>query len=263
LTITVRFHEQVEVTAMPMHDWRRVTAGTFHDFHNSWITHLKEALNAGLLPQPYYALGEQRAGEIGPDVLALREVGKNQSPDAGTENDGMVAVAEAPPRVHLSQEASLEAAYYLAKRRTLVIRHVSGDHIVALVEIVSPANKHNHAAIEDFIAKVMSALKAGIHVMVIDPFPPTRHDPQGLHGLLWEELGELPYEPPADRPLGMVSYCAKSPITAYIEPTRVGSPLTEMPLFLTKTHYVRTPLEATYMQAWAGVPERWRRVIEA
>jgi hypothetical protein len=36
-----------------------------------------------------------------------------------------------------------------------------------------------------------------------------------------------------------------------------------MPLFLTKTHYVHVPLEKTYVQAWAGVPERWRRVIEA
>ena len=97
--------------------------------------------------------------------------------------------------------------------------------------------------------------------MVIDPFPPTRHDPQGLHGLLWEELGEPRYEPPVDRPLTLVSYCARSPITAYIEPIAVGLPLTEMPLFLTKTHYIGTPLEATYMQAWAGVPERWRPVI--
>jgi hypothetical protein len=248
---------------MPMHDWTRVTAGTFHDFHNSWITHLKEALNAGLLPKPFYALGEQRAGEAGTDVLALRETnGDVSSLEPGASDNGMVAVAEAPPRVHLAQEASLEAAFYLAKRRTLVIRHATGDRIVALVEIVSPANKHNHASLEDFVAKVMSALKEGIHVMVIDPFPPTRHDPQGLHGLLWEELGEPHYEPPVDRPLGMVSYCAKSPISAYIEPTRVGLPLTEMPLFLTNTHYIRTPLEATYMQAWAGVPERWRRVIE-
>ena len=231
---------------MPMHDWTRVIAGTYHDFHSSWITHIKEALNETLLPEPYYALSEQRAGETGPDVLALRETtGDAFSPETQGNENGMVAVAESPPRVHLAQVARLEAAFYLAKRRTLVIRHASGDRIVALVEIVSPANKHNHAAIQDFVTKVLSALKEGIHVVVIDPFPPTRHDPQGLHGLLWEELGEPHYEPPADRPLTMVSYCAKSPITAYIEPTSVGLPLTEMPLFLTKTHYIRTPLEAT------------------
>ena len=249
---------------MPLHDWSRVTAGTYHDFHNSWITHLKEALNEGLLPDPYYALGEQRAGDTGPDVLALREMnGPMDLPHAESNGDGMVAVAIAPPRVHLAQEASLEAAFYLAKRRTLVIRHATGDRIVALVEIVSPANKHNRSAVEDFVNKVASALKEGIHVMVIDPFPPGRHDPQGLHGILWEQLGEPHYEPPADLPLALVSYCAKSPITAYVEPTRVGLPLTEMPLFLTKTHYIRTPLEATYLQSWAGVPQRWQRVIKA
>jgi hypothetical protein len=32
-------------TPMPMHDWTRVSAGTYHDFHNAWITHIKEALN--------------------------------------------------------------------------------------------------------------------------------------------------------------------------------------------------------------------------
>ena len=248
---------------MPLHDWTRVSAGTYHDFHNAWITHLKEALNESFLPEPYYALGEQRAGDTGPDLLALREAnGQVNVFPSESDGQGMVAVAEAPPRVHLAQEASLEAAFYLAKRRTLVIRHATGDRIVALVEIVSPANKHTRKAAEDFVDKVLAALHEGIHVMVIDPFPPSRHDPQGLHGLLWEELGEPRYEAPADRPMTLVSYCAKTPITAYVEPTRIGLPLTEMPLFLTKTHYICTPLEATYMQAWAGVPQRWRRVIE-
>jgi hypothetical protein len=248
---------------MPLHDWTRVSSGTYHAFHNAWITHLQEALNAGILPDPYYALGEQRAGDTGPDILALQETNGHASPSRSEGGGtGLVAVADAPPRVHLAQEAKLDAAFYLAKRRTLAIRHATGDRIVALVEIVSPANKHNRSAVEDFVDKVLAALRDGIHVLVIDRFPPGRHDPQGLHGILWEELGEPHYEPPADLPLSLVSYCAKSPITAYIEPTRVGLPLTEMPLFLTKTHYVRAPLEATYLQSWAGVPQRWQRVIE-
>lgn len=247
---------------MPLHDWTRVTAGTYHDFHNSWITHLKEALNEGLLPEPYYALGEQRAGDTGPDLLALHETNSEVGSFASADDaGGMVAVADAPPLVLFAQEARLDAAFYLAKQRSLVIRHATGDRIVALVEIVSPANKHSRNSVEDFVDKVQAALREGIHVLVIDPFPPGRHDPQGFHGNLWEALNEPHYEPPADRPLTLVSYCAKSPIMANIDPTRVGLPLTEMPLFLTKTHYIRTPLETTYMQAWAGVPQRWQRVI--
>jgi len=53
------------------------------------------------------------------------------------------------------------------------------------------------------------------------------------------------------------------PITAYVEPTCVGRVLPDMPLFLTPEHYVNVPLENTYMAAWRGVPERWRRVIES
>jgi hypothetical protein len=33
---------------MPVHDWTRVSAATFHDFHGAWIVHLKETLNAPL-----------------------------------------------------------------------------------------------------------------------------------------------------------------------------------------------------------------------
>jgi hypothetical protein len=35
---------------MPVHAWTRVTAGTFHDFHNAWIAELRNALNGGVLP---------------------------------------------------------------------------------------------------------------------------------------------------------------------------------------------------------------------
>ena len=35
---------------MPIHDWTRVTAGTWHDFHLVWIAELRNVLNGGLLP---------------------------------------------------------------------------------------------------------------------------------------------------------------------------------------------------------------------
>ena len=39
---------------MPIHDWTKVEAGIFHDFHSDWIQVLKRALNSGLLPPQYY-----------------------------------------------------------------------------------------------------------------------------------------------------------------------------------------------------------------
>ena len=69
-------------------------------------------------------------------------------------------------------------------------------------------------------------------------------------------------EPCRDLPLTPASYCARVPITAYVEPISVGRTLPEMPLFLTLDHYIYIPLEQTYMAAWRGVPQRWRRVID-
>ena len=36
---------------MPMHDWSRIPAGLFHDFHQTWSIQIKLALNAGILPK--------------------------------------------------------------------------------------------------------------------------------------------------------------------------------------------------------------------
>ena len=47
---------------MSVHDWTRVEAGIFHDFHTVWIAEIRSALNEGLLPSDYYALAEQHAG---------------------------------------------------------------------------------------------------------------------------------------------------------------------------------------------------------
>ena len=60
---------------MPMHDWTRVEAGIYHDFHHEWISEIKRALNRGLLPEDYYALAEQQAAGFGPDVLTLQSRG--------------------------------------------------------------------------------------------------------------------------------------------------------------------------------------------
>lgn len=55
---------------MPVHDWTRVSDGTFHDFHYSWVLEIKRALMRGLLPKGYYVMAEQIGGDIGGDAYA-------------------------------------------------------------------------------------------------------------------------------------------------------------------------------------------------
>jgi len=250
---------------MPIHDWTRVISGAYHDFHNAWITELRNALNGGVLPKGFYALGEQRAGDIGPDVLTLHEDGmeERREPKPAPSECGMIAAAERPPKVRVTVEGEADAAFYLVRRRTITIHHASDDRLIALIEILSPGNKHSRRTLDDFLDKAIAALREGLHLLVIDLFPPGHQDPDGIHGLIWEYVTARPWHLPPGLRLTLASYCARTPIAAYVEPTCVGQTLVEMPLFLTPEYYVNVPLELTYMAAWRGVPERWRRVIEA
>src|SRR5437762_2483864 len=131
---------------MPVHDWTNVDAGIFHHFHHSWIEEIQRTLNAGLLPSDCYALAEQIAFGLGPDVLTL-QVGND--PALASSSGGSILLEE--PQVHLADEA--DQAFYRSKQKSVVVRHVSGDRIVAVVEIVSQGNKSSQSALRSFLDK--------------------------------------------------------------------------------------------------------------
>jgi hypothetical protein len=243
---------------MPVHDWTLVEAGMFHSFHNAWITHLGDALNGGLLPPDYYALGEQHAGQLLTDVLTLYAGRPNGEPPVPPSGRGL-ALAEAPPQVR-RQLTAIET--YRQLRRTLAIRHVSGHRLIALVEIVSPANKDRPASVEALVAKTVEALDLGVHVLLLDLLPPGRHDPLGLHGAVWNQFEEGPYDLPLAEPLTVASYAAGPPPKAYLEHLAVGGALPDMPLFLHSDWYIPVPLETSYQAAYRGFPAFWRDVLE-
>ena len=155
---------------MPIHDWARVDAGIFHHFQLEWIGDLSRVLNRGLLPPDYYALAEQIAGEFGPDVLTLQR--PTVAVPGTDEPPGGLALAAAPPRVRFRSRA--EPDQYAAKARTVVIRHTSHHRIIAMVEIVSPGNKSSHHRLRSFADKAVQVLRAGIHLVIVDLFPPDR-----------------------------------------------------------------------------------------
>jgi hypothetical protein len=156
---------------MRIHDWSKVDPGLFHHFHLQWIASLSTALNGGVLPPDYYALAEQRTPGREPDVLALHlPVGHADS----ASGNGGTALATAPPKTKFVQQS--DADVYAAKANRIVIRNSEGD-VVAIVEIVSPGNKHSRASIESFVKKAVEFLRAKINLLIIDLFPPTRRDP--------------------------------------------------------------------------------------
>ncbi len=247
---------------MPIHDWTRVDAGVFHAFHHRWISAISDALNGGILSPNYYAMPEQVAGGLGPDVLTLHHPveGENEGPASGNSREGGGQVLVEEPKVQFRAESASE--YYRRKKSHVTVRHVSDDRIVAVVEILSPGNKSGRDAVRSFVEKILEFVEAKVHLLLVDLFPPTKRDPNGIHARIWEEITEEEFAPPAALPLTLVAYESTWTVRAYIEPTAVGKHLVDMPLYLEPGAYVLIPLEATYQVAWASVPSRWKRVIE-
>jgi len=149
------------------------------------------------------------------------------------------------------------------QRRTLAVREVREHRIVALIEILSPGNKAGTRPLAEFVEKATQALAMGIHLAVIDLFPPGRLDPAGIHGEIVSALNnDDAYELPENNPLTFVSYTAGVEPVAYLQHPSVGDEVPELPLFLTEERYVPLPLRETYELTFTRGPSFWREVIE-
>jgi hypothetical protein len=144
----------------------------------------------------------------------------------------------------------------------MAVRHASGDRLVAMVEIVLRGNKSSQAVFGKFVDKAVELLSQDIHLLILDMIPPTRRNPNGIHGAIWEALTGEEYEAPPGKPLTLAAYEAEMGVRAFVEPVAVGDALVEMPLFLKAVGRVAVALESTYQSAWEAVPRRWRSVIE-
>jgi hypothetical protein len=248
---------------MPIHNWARVSDGMFHYFHQRWIGSIADWLNQGRLPEGFYAIGEVYANEVEPDVLAVEDRPPENGRAVGGSSPGFgVALLETPPATRFTWEAETES--YLARKDLIAVRSVDGI-LVAVIEIVSAGNKSSQTRFRKFIAKTTDFLERGIHVLVIDLFPPTARDPHGIHQAIWSELydGEFEFHP--DKPLTLASYRATaegSVARSFVEPIAVGESLPAMPLFLWSERYINVDLEQTYQNAWDVYPAPLKPKIE-
>jgi hypothetical protein len=155
-----------------------------------------------------------------------------------------------------------EVDSYLRKTSRVTVRHNHGD-VVAVIEIISPGNKASRGEFRTFIEKSAELIRQGIHLLVIDLFPPGKRDPQGIHKAIWDEFQEEEdFELPPETPLTLASYDAGPECVAYVEFIGVGDCLPEMPLFLRPGHYVLAPLEETYQTAWTTFPAALKGLLE-
>jgi hypothetical protein len=241
---------------MPIHDWTRVDANLFHDFHQTWTINLRNALNGGVLPKGYSALVEQHAAGLVRDVIALQ---RRPRADVPAEPRGAAVVtAAAPQTLHVMRA---EQGILAARGNRITIRHPLGQ-VVCVIEIVSPGNKRSRSALRSFVDKTVEFLRQGVHMLVIDLFPPSPRDPQGIHKAIWDEIEEQPFALPPDKPLTLAAYVADVPVTAYVQPVGFGNVLPDMPAYLDADSWVPVPLERTYQATWDSCPEDMREAVE-
>ena len=254
---------------MGVHDWTRVGDGVFHDFHNSWLIHLKDALNTGALPDDYFARTEQHYGKKIADVLTLHDGNASDGAIGGPPPApaGSVAVADAPPAVRVHR---LLRPGPVVRRKSLTVRRSGSDDLIAVIEIVSPGNKDGPTHLSDFLGKVTGTLAAGIHVVVMDLLPPNKHTPGGLHPMISDDLqiprtgddAEDGTQPP-ECPVALLSYESDMPnVGAYMDYLRVGDAIPDLPLFLAPGRYVNMPLGRAYEAAYRPLPRVTKAALE-
>jgi hypothetical protein len=239
---------------MPIHDWSRIPSGLFHHFHQDWSIEITRTLNRGRLPKGLAALVEQRAGPKEADVLTIEEY----PPQYSRDTEGALKTMPRPAARIIRRTTK---QIYATRANRIVIRHHLG-RIVAVIEIVSPGNKDSRAALRDFVDKTIDFLRKGIHVLIVDLFPPSQLDPFGMHKVIWDEILLEDFALPEGKERVLASYDARAEKVAYVETLGVGDELPDMPLMLIGDLFVKVPLEPTYQTAWQLSPESYRHAVE-
>ena len=210
------------------------------------------------MPPDYFALPEQSIQGPIPDVLTLKLSSERDEPK-GTRLRAGGGRGPAP-----NARSSVTPRSGSTCARPIGSQSATGTvDVVAVVEIVSPGNKASTSELRTFVEKTADLIMQDVHLLVIDLFPPSKRDPQGIHKAIWDQIKEEDFELPADKRLTLASYDAGPPPTAYVEPIAVGDTLPDMPLFLKPEFYVPAPLEATYQETWDEFfPAPLKRLLE-
>ncbi|QEL16104.1 hypothetical protein [Limnoglobus roseus] len=214
------------------HPWR--------SFHGTWAAAIARLLNAGVLPDGYYAapfLDRDGPSEI--DVAALQD-GTPSAPQAW-------AVTEPALTVAVEWMGTDDV-------RVEVFTDDGDPRLAAAIELVSPRNKDRPQARDAFTAKCVDRLRHGCGLVVVDVVTTRRAD---LHV---ELLTALAIEAgPVGGSLSAVGYRpvrrdADGRLLAWPSALEIGRPLPTVPLWLLGMDVpVPLDLEASHTTACADL----------
>jgi hypothetical protein len=241
---------------MPIHDWTRVSDAAYHGFVLDWTVKLSRRLNGGALPASYFAMTE--AIDLRPTAGFCDLPEPDRAVVHRGDEDGLLHVSEHPPRTAFRMAD--ERMHYAC--RVVTVR--DDLHQPAAAVMFVTRQDHQTAYRQEAIARLaVGAITRGIHLLIVDLFPPNPRSPQGIHKVIWDRIADESFTLPPDKPLTLAAYAAGTEMTAYVEPVAVGDRLSDMPVFLTAERYVPCPLEETYQQTWDAFPAPLRGPLEA
>jgi hypothetical protein len=208
------------------------------------VQQLRKQLPSGYVAGPRVHVG----AEIEIDVATFE---KENAPFFGSAevNGGVVTAVWAPPQPSLAVETTLpdfdeyEVRIYDANR---------GRHLVAAIELVSPANKDRPEHRNVFVAKCATLLQKGVAVSIVDVVTVRQFN---LYAELLALVGHADPtlgDPPPPLYAASCRWVKKGQQTlleAWSNALALGQPLPTLPLWLSAARVVPLDLEQSYEHA--------------
>ena len=237
---------------MPLRDHFRPPLDNKHsweELHGGWpmviVQHLRKKLPPGYTAGPRLHSGSQ----VEIDIAAFETDELLSAYDPSEGNGGVATAVWAPPRPSVAIETTLpeydefEVRIYDTKR---------GRHLVAAIEIVSPANKDRPEHRNVFVAKCAALLQKGVAVSIVD-LVTVRHF--NLYAELLAFIGHSDPTLGAEPPPLYAASCRwvkkgkRTMLEAWSHVLALGQPLPTLPLWLAEDLVVPLDLEQSYEQA--------------
>jgi hypothetical protein len=222
---------------------------SWEELHGQWpaiiVQQLRKKLPAGYVAGPRVHAGSQ----VEIDIAAYEKDDVPAHGEASVPDGGAATAVWAPPTPNVAIETALpdydeyEVRIYDAER---------GRHLVAAIEIVSPANKDRAEHRNVFVAKCAALLQKGVAVSIVDVVT-SRH--VNLYAELMAFIGHSDPTMEAEPPHTYAASCRwvkkgkRTILEAWSHTLAVGQPLPTLPLWLTETRVIPLDLEQSYEQA--------------
>jgi len=234
---------------MPLRDHFRPPLShqsSWEEVHGGWPMVIVQQLGR-LLPPQYVAAPRVHLGSQAEIDIAAYDVGRREREHA-SGGGGQATAVWTPTRPTSAFETELadfdeyEVRIYDTQR---------GRHLVAAIELISPANKDRPESRRQFVAKCAELLRQHVSIVLVDLV--TIRD-FNLYAEMLDWIGEEQALSTADHSSTYAVSCCWRPrglkrwLESWNHPLSVGSPLPTLPLWLSDELAIPLDLEASYEQ---------------